>query len=155
LTLNNGSNGVFKIFLPVAEENSISYIKFLSNYFKELIFVKQASGSAGSSEIYIIANNKIKDINSSDKKMIYDHILNYNESPLDIYVDDAFKTKLYNITEKLVNDQIEYLYRSFYYYDNADIYWNHEKDLKTIKYKYAEKWIDMTNFKQIDIKYDL
>ena len=157
LTLRNGSNAVFKIFLPVAEENSISYIKFLSDYFKELNFVKQASGSAGSSEIYIIAKNKIKDINSFDKKMIYYHILNYDGLGLglNINVDDAFKAKLYNITEKLVYDQIEYLYRSFYYYDNAEKYWEHQKDLKTIKYKYAEKWIEMVNFKQIDTKYDL
>ena len=155
LTLRNGSNGVFKIYLPVAEENSISYIKFLSDYFKELIFVKQSSGSAGSSEIYLIAKYKIKDINSFDKKMIYEHILNYDGIGLNINVNDAFKSKLYNITEKLVYDQIEYLYRSFYYYDNAEKYWEHQKDLKTIKYKYAEKWIEMVNFKQIDTKYDL
>ena len=87
--------------------------------------------------------------------MIYEHILNYDGLGLNINVDDAFKAKLYNITEKLVYDQIEYLYRSFYYYDNAEKYWEHQKDLKTIKYKYAEKWIEIVNFKQIDTKYDL
>lgn len=150
LCLKKKGNAVFKVFLPLAEENSISYVKLLSMYFEELIFAKQSSGSAGSSEIYIVAKNKTQDLNIKSIDMLYKHIKHFNNEPLDIEIDLPFKIQLYNIVKKLTNAQIKYLHRSFYYYDNPDILAEHEKYLNAIKYKFVDEWIKMVGFQKLD-----
>lgn len=150
LCLKKGRNAVFKVFLPLAEENSISYVKLLSMYFEELIFAKQSSGSAGSSEIYIVAKNKTQDLNIKSIEMLYKHIKHFNNEPLDIEIDLPFKLQLYDIVKKLTDAQIKYLHRSFYYYDNPDILAEHEKYLNAIKYKFVDEWIKMVGFQKLD-----
>ena len=153
--MKEGGNGVFKVFLPLAEDNSISYVKFLSNYFEELIFVKQAAGSPGSSEIYIIAKNKTKQLESAMSDMIYDHIKTFNNQPLPILINNSFKTKLYGILKKLVDGQINYLHRSFYYYDHPEVLTEHSKNLKIIQYQFVKDWIKMVNITPLDDVYKL
>jgi hypothetical protein len=155
LTLKEGGNGVFKVFLPLAEDNSISYVKFLSNYFEELIFVKQAAGSPGSSEIYIIAKNKTKQLESAMSDMIYDHIKTFNNQPLPVLINNSFKTKLYGILKKLVDGQINYLHRSFYYYDHPEVLTEHSKNLRIIQYQFVKDWIKMVNITPLDDAYKL
>jgi hypothetical protein len=146
LVLKIGGSAVFKIFLPVSEENSISYIYLLSKYFEQLVFIKQASGSLGSSEIYILAKNKKYKLEKSDKDMIYNHIKNFDNSPLDLYVTDTFKTQLYGITKLFIKNQIDYIYRSFYYYDHEGLI--DKKYFDKLKNQYCEQWIKLLNFQK-------
>jgi len=155
LVLKIGGNAVFKVFLPLVEDNTISYIKLLTNYFDNIIFVKQASGSPGSSEIYIIAKNKLEHLKTIDKDMIFEHIKNFNNKALNISIDNAFLCKLFNITKNLIDNQINYLHRSFYYYDNSNIFEKDLEKLDNIKKDFAKDWIKMVNIKNIDINYKL
>jgi hypothetical protein len=155
LVLKIGGNAIFKVFLPLVEDNTISYIKLLTKYFDDIIFIKQASGTPESSEIYIIAKNKLKHLKTIDKDMIFEHIKNFDNKPLNISIDNIFLSKLFDITKKLIKNQTNYLYKIFYYYDNPDIFKKDLEKLENIKKSFAKDWIKMININNIPSNYKL
>jgi hypothetical protein len=145
-----GGHSVVKIFLPLSKPVSISIIYLFYLYFEEIYFTKQASGSLGSSEIYLVAKNKKYELSEQHRKIIKD-IKMFFDPDIHMFTnyDKNFITELLNITNKFVNVQMDYLNRSFFYVDNKNIYEEHSKYFYDAKEKFAKDWIERNKLKKI------
>ena len=154
-----GGHMIIKLFLPITKPLSYSLLYLLHNYYEKLYFIKQSSGSLGSSEFYIVGYNKLKHLNEEDEKeLLKIYLLNEKSSNYILYdtLPDYFISKLNNITELFIKEQYKYIKRSFIYYDNKDIYEDHKKIyIKEAKELYCKEWITKNNFKILDNKLKL
>jgi len=145
-----GGHMIIKLFLPITRPLSYSLLYLLHNKYERLYFIKQSSGSLGSSEFYIVGYNKLEDLSEEekeellkiyDKKDINSNYTLYEELP------EYFINKLNNITELFIKEQKKYIKRSFIYYDNKMIYEDHKlKYFKEAKEIYCKEWIKKNNF---------
>jgi hypothetical protein len=71
-------------------------------------------------------------------------------------IPNNFINKVKEISQTFIDMQKEYLFRSFYYYDNPTILEYHKKEyFEKAKKKYAEQWIFINKFKLIDSNHKL
>lgn len=151
LVLRQGGNAALKIFLPMAESCTISFIYLMTTFFKDVRLVKQVSGSPGSSEIYLICIDKNKKIDSIKDKLYY-VLKNYDPDkslfPLDS-ISDNFIAQMKNIADELVDKQIKTINRSIYYFDNQDVLKEHSGLIETAKLHHAMNWVKINGFRGI------
>jgi cap2 methyltransferase len=154
-----GGHMIIKLFLPITKPLSYSLLYLLHNYYEKLYFIKQSSGSLGSSEFYIVGYNKLKHLEEDDEKeLLKIYLLKEKSSNYTLYetLPEYFISKLNNITELFIKEQKKYIKRSFIYYDNKDIYEDHKiKYIKEAKELYCKEWITKNNFKILDNKLKL
>ena len=149
-----GGHMIVKLFLPISRPLSYCLLFLLHQIYQKLYFIKQSSGSLGSSEFYIVGYNKLRnlsDIEHNELLKIYKlDTVNSNYSFYD-KIPQYFIDKLNNITELFIKEQIKYIKRSFIYYDNDNIFQDHKiKYFNDAKKKYCEQWIIKNNFKKLD-----
>lgn len=131
--IKKGRNCLIKMFLPLAEPQTVSCLYLLRCFFQKMTICKPLTSHPSSSEVYVICLNYL-DINYKTKKeLIYD-LLN---SQINLGVPTEFIKDLIECSTYFVNMQIDSINRSFYYYNNP------EKivDLQTDKMNLAENWI--------------
>ena len=153
LTLKIGGNGVYKIFLPLAESITVSIIYLLVKHFEHIYFVKQSAGSPGSSEIYMIAINKLHHLDNEEYLLYCFENFNNNLAlfPKEIY-DEYYLLQMHRISKDFVDKQIETLNRSIFYYDWPKMYKEHEKYIEKAKEQYAKNWIYENKFIKLEKK---
>jgi hypothetical protein len=146
--LKIGGNLVCKIFIPFTKPLTISIIYLYTQYFNNISIIKQASGSLGSSEVYIVGINKNQEISPNHLDILYNAIQDTNvDKQLFDTIPQEFITELYNLSDEFINEQSKYINRTFYYYDSIDIFNKHKENLfYKAKNIYAQKWILDNNF---------
>ena len=154
LVLKIGGNLVCKIFIPFTKPLSISILYIYTMYFEKIHIIKQASGSLGSSEVYIIGLNKKEHLLEHNKQILLNVLENIdmNKSLFDNF-PLLFINEINETSQTFIKIQEEYLNRSFFYYDNPDILEKHKNEFfNDAKMKYVKQWIDDNNFKLIKDK---
>jgi 23S rRNA U2552 (ribose-2'-O)-methylase RlmE/FtsJ len=156
VTLKKGGNAVYKLFAPLSEGTTISIVFLVMKFFEQVYFVKQLSGSPGSSEVYLVAKNKLDHLDDELKKYLFDCLINYNYEyslfPSDIY-NKYFILQMEKISTMFVKKQLDTLKRSFFYNDNPEVLKEHEELIDDAKYLYYKHWIKANNFVVLDDKY--
>lgn len=154
LILKIGGNTVCKVFIPFTKRLTISILYIYTLYFEKVHIIKQASGSLGSSEVYIVGINKKEHLSETIKNKLFDVLENMDMDKMlftSSQITNSFISKVNEVSYKFIDMQKKYLFRSFYYYDNPDILEKHKKEhFGKAKYKYAEQWIFINKFKMID-----
>lgn len=152
-TLKVGGHGIFKIFLPMGSSVSISIIYLMSKYFDYIYFIKQFSGSSGSSEIYMVCKNKKYHLEDDVRKYLYNCLTNYDKTkalfPENMY-DSKFLDQLLTISKEFVKKTVKTIKRSLYYYDNVDILKKHKPLINDAKQVYGKIWCRDVDFKVLD-----
>ena len=151
LVLKVGGMMVCKIFIPFTKPLTVSIIYLYTIMFEKVHIIKQSSGSIGSSEVYIVGMNKKHDLSKNNKDILFDVIkeIDVNKTLFED-IPDNFIKKLKEISEVFIQNQSDYIYRSFYYYDNKEIFKRHSiKFFNAAKDKYAEEWLMMNDYKLI------
>jgi hypothetical protein len=155
LVLNLGGNAVFKLFIPLSESITVSILYMCSVYFDKIHLVKQASGSAGSSEIYCVCIGK-RSFDHEMKDYLYKCLENWDDNKsLFKKIPDEFINQIEKSSKFFVQKQIDYLYRSFYYYNNPDILQSHRKLLHYAKNDYSRRWFDYVKFQVLESEFRL
>jgi 23S rRNA U2552 (ribose-2'-O)-methylase RlmE/FtsJ len=154
MVLKRGGNLVCKIFIPFTKPLTISILYIYTMYFEKIHIIKQASGSLGSSEVYIIGLNKKEHLSEHNKQTLLNVLENIDmEKSLFDGFSDLFSDEINETSKTFIKIQEEYLNRSFFYYDNPDMLNKHKNEFfNDIKMKYVNKWIDDNNFKLIEDK---
>jgi hypothetical protein len=154
MILKIGGSAVCKVFIPFTKPLTISILYIYTLYFEKVHIIKQASGSLGSSEVYIVGINKKEHLSETIKNKLFDVLENMDMDKMlftSSQITDNFISKVNEVSYKFIDMQKKYLFRSFYYYDNPDILEKHKKEhFGKAKYKYAEQWIFINKFKMID-----
>ena len=148
----NGS-AILKIFIPFIYSFSYSLIYLLYNYFQELIFYKQSSGSLGSGEIYLICKNKFKELTDNEYKKLLEIYKKNNIKNLLLFeiINQDFINKINKIQNKMIKEQIKYINRSFIYYENEELFNEYKQNMKEYNNIYCKEWI-FQNMNLNDIK---
>ena len=151
LVLKVGGMMVCKIFIPFTKPLTLSIIYLYTLIFEKVHIIKQSSGSIGSSEVYIVGINKKHDLSKLDKMVLFDVIKKIDvDKILFDNIPDSFIKEMEETSEVFIQNQSDYIYRSFYYYDNKEIFQKHNMKLfYAAKNKYAEEWLKMNNYKLI------
>ena len=159
LVLKIGGNAVCKIFIPFTKPLTLSILFIYTMYFEKIYIIKQASGSLGSSEVYIVCINKKEHLSESIKNKLFDVLENIDMDKMLFtasQIPNNFINEVKEISQTFIDMQKEYLFRSFYYYDNPTILEHHKKEyFEKAKKKYAEQWIFINKFKLIDSNHKL
>jgi hypothetical protein len=154
MILKIGGSTVCKVFIPFTKPLTISILYIYTLYFEKVHIIKQASGSLGSSEVYIVGINKKEHLSEIIKNKLFDVLQNMDMDKLlftPSQITNIFINKVNEISYKFIDMQKKYLFRSFYYYDNPDILEKHKKEhFEKARTKYAEQWIFINKFKMID-----
>ena len=154
LVLKIGGHLVCKIFIPFTKPLTLSILYIYTMYFEKIHIIKQASGSLGSSEVYIIGINKKEHLSEYNKQTLLNVLENIDmDKSLFDNFQDLFIDEINEISKTFIKIQEEYLNRSFFYYDNPDILNKHKNEFfNDTKMKYVNKWIDDNDFKLIEDK---
>ena len=142
---------ILKMYLPFNMPITVSLIYLCYLHFADVSIIKQMSGSLGSSEVYLVAMNKREHMTQENMEFLIKHINEYdaNVSLFERY-DETFMGGLEKISTAMTNATVEYIERSFFYYDNDDILREHErKHFWEAKNKFCEEWIRHNKFKPI------
>ena len=160
ITNKIGGHMLIKLFLPISKPLSYCLLFLLHQYYDHLFFIKQSSGSLGSSEFYLVGYNKLNDLEEKDKeellkiyKMDTEGTSGKIDSNYTFYdeIPEYFIDKLNNITELFILEQIKYIKRSIIYYDNDDLFEEHkEKYFDEARNIYCKEWISKNKFKKLD-----
>jgi 23S rRNA U2552 (ribose-2'-O)-methylase RlmE/FtsJ len=155
LVLNLGGNAIFKLFIPLSESITVSILYLCSVYFEKMYLVKQASGSPGSSEIYCVCIGK-RHLEQDMREYLYKCLEKWDDTKsLFRNIPDNFMNQIEKCSKFFVQKQIDYLYRSFYYYNNPDVLKSHNKLLDKAKHEYSRRWYEYVKFHVLDSEFRL
>lgn len=146
-----GGHMVLKIYLPFNIPITISLIYLCYLHFTNLSLIKQLSGSSGSSEVYLVASNKYRHLEKNNEDQLINFISKYNpDYALFDNIDEQFINQLNKISTELTKLTIDYIHRSFFYYDNSDILQQHsQKYFIKAKNIYCQNWVQINKLRKI------
>ena len=152
LVLKIGGHLVCKIFIPFTKPLTISILYIYTMYFEKIHIIKQASGSLGSSEVYIIGLNKKEHLSEHNREILFNVLENIN---MDKSLFDSFPKlfidEINEISKTFIKLQEDFLETSFYYYDNPDLLEKNKNEFfNDAKIKFVKQWIDNNDFKLIE-----
>jgi len=143
MVLKQGGNSIFKIYVSDIDDLLLGYINLLKLYFEVLYFSKSSIDFFENKEVYIVAKNKIKDI---DETLFYkqiEYITKYNEK-YDISMCDL-NFLLVRPINLLLKQEIRILFIILYYYENIS-----ELNIKSTQTdKFIKKWLKKYNIRPI------
>ena len=125
LCLNKEGNYIYKTFLPLSTNISISIICFLHDNFEDLFILKPTLNPA-SSEVYIFAKN-FKGISADEERKLINLHRKFKDDEY-FHMNDSIMEDLYNIININVFDNIAALKRNVILY-----YSNYSEDNKEMK----------------------
>lgn len=136
--LSVGKSAVFKTFLPMSEPLTISLMNLLSVLFQTVTIHKPNASGGSNSEVYIILEF-YKGISNSMLEMLYvmlDDPKITSKSFITDKLDRNFFKEYIDSISKLIDRQIEFLMRNYYFYYNSDKL--HEVESK--KTEFTDMW---------------
>lgn len=151
-----GKNFIIKVFNPLTQPPIIQSVYLLYCLFDSLHFYKP-SVHQSSSEFYIIGKN-YKGIPKKLLNYLFKKNNNFNikyglfpQSDVSSYFMKQFE----KILKSLIQDNIDNIYRSLYYFDNPDLLEKHQHFIDTLKEDVIEQWITKFKFKKINTENSL
>lgn len=142
MALAEGGSAVFKVFLPMVENLSVSLVYLLYCKFKRISIVKQISGSPYNGEVYIVCQG----FEGIDKESI-DELLRFVDEfklgqtfLLEEDFSDGFMRQYTKAIKGFVEDQKRALLRIFYLYDYPELLDKHQEKIDEFKRKKAVEW---------------
>ena len=156
--LNDNGIAIFKTFLPLCENLTISLIYILNNCFDKMYLTKPETSKPSNSEIYVVCFgyhkmpieciNKIFNILKNNN--YYYHTMLFNEQLLNNDFIEKYKENIIS----LIDRQIQSLKNDCYYYYNyysASIFKEYTDKMKLRR----KNWMKNNNLKKLDSKYKL
>lgn len=143
--LKKGGNAVIKVFLPLSEPITISFIYLLRGLFNDMKFSKPISSHDCNSEVYLILQS-YKGIDKKNLNKLYG-ILDSPDYTSDMLlfekIDKKFLSEYSQLVQIFVDQQIKSLARNYYYFLKL------EKAHEYVKVcdDYSAKWIDQYTVK--------
>ena len=131
-----GGNFIYKTFLPLSTNTSISILCLLYDHFEELRIVKPSLNTA-SSEVYVMATS-FKGISDSLAKKLADVHRTFKEDKI-FYMNESILPDIYNVIYRYIQSNISSLRRNMILYYNYDSTLIHR--LTTFHENEARKWI--------------
>jgi hypothetical protein len=150
--LNNlpkNKNFIIKVFLPQSTKYIISLNYILYNTFNELICYKPTLNPS-SSEIYIIAKG-YKKLSKEELEKLFKL-----KEELDIYkgiipkIDNTFMQEYEKCMVNFIQQNINSIKRSLFYYENYDNFYNLKNTINKKKDIYIKNWLSQFKIKEIN-----
>lgn len=151
ITTRKGGSSVFKYFMPFTKPVSVSLIYLLVQHYESVTVFKPLMTSPTNNEVYIVAQNKLKDLDDTDYNTLIEFYKGFNiDSSFYEKIDKTFINHTYYISKTVIDTQINNLKVIYYYYEN-DINNNGiKKDIHVRKELFAKQWMNFYKFGNLD-----
>jgi 23S rRNA U2552 (ribose-2'-O)-methylase RlmE/FtsJ len=155
--LKNGGSFAIKHFLPMSLPIIISYMYLLYNCFDELYLTKPITSRPSNREIYIVGKGYHKLSGEYVAELL--NFLNEFDPNKSLYkqtdIDENFKRQYYKAIDNLITKQIISINRSFYFYDDDNIFDNYKDKLNELKEMKNKAWVKHYKIEPIINEYKL
>jgi len=142
--LKKGSHYISKVFLPQTTNYIVGLNYIMSSCFEEF-YIHKSSLNIGSSEVYLVCK-KFLGIDEKITEQLFEIKKKLKIETSFVDVPDNF---LKEYSEKLsifVQNQINYIERNIFYYENPLLFVD-EKEILKVQKDNSKKWIEYYNFK--------
>lgn len=150
--LPKGKHCILKAFIPLAESVTVSLLYLMYCVFDRLYVCKPVTSRPGSSEVYIIGK-EYKGISKDYLERLYKILENYDPHKSIFKREDipeSFMAQVMSCSETFVNQQVDTISRSFFYYDNYDdIKKKHLPIIEKATRKRNKEWTKKFRFKSV------